>query len=108
MAYSQKFATIAACSEQKGEIKDFLKVIGFIIDFEEKIMVRSVLKQLTAQTRLLVTDNRLIYGRSVFGRFHKRRRMVKLTSSNLCRVKVCWNIKPTKNSSILVETIFGH
>ena len=72
MAYSQKFATIAACSEQKGEIKDFLKVIGFIIDFEEKIMVRSVLKQLTAQTRLLVTDNRLIYGRSVFGRFHKQ------------------------------------
>ena len=107
MAYSQKFATIAACSEQKGEIKDFLKVIGFI-DFEEKIMVRSVLKQLTAQTRLLVIDNRRIYGRSVFGRFHKRRRMVKLTSSTLCRVKVCWNIKPTKNSSILVETIFGH
>ena len=107
MTDSQKFATIAACSEQKGEIKDFLKVIGFI-DFEEKIMVRSVLKQLTAQTRLLVIDNRRIYGRSVFGRFHKRRRMVKLTSSTLCRVKVCWNIKPTKNSSILVETIFGH
>ena len=69
MTDSQKFATIAACSEKKEEIKNALTVFGFIIDFDGKIKVRSVfcptlcdkegLNLLTTVVKLNLTDTRL-------------------------------------------------